>query len=764
MSNSNFKVRLSGPGVPHIQTKGQLAAFFATGGGGTGNVQGPGMSTPLSVPTFADTTGTVLLDNPMVTIDNGTLCAPELCLLGDTGNRVLITLNPAQPTSDITYIMPDTLGNAGDVLTLSPTTSGQLVWSSDLNCISPLGLCSGSCSLTGVNEVTVSAGSGFVKVGGTVTEVTFAQTALNITTPGLHYIIYSHPAGIIDSLSPALAPTQFDICKAYVNTQGANPIDFIQHTPEQALQLASQLEEISRTCIGPLYGNGNVGTLINGSSASTNTLSISAGTYCFGSSTYTADGGDPLTTQVAPAPPAGYTSLIYSLNNSPNYALNDPAITGLPNIPLFWGDSVTAITPFNSAVGGYGVGDIIVHSLYVVNGSNTQNQYWILVLANQMPSTTATSPDRPPFLDCNAVKVMDIEIEITATGSPDTYSWTLNDTRPMVGSSSTTIVGGGGTFDHDLLFNRNLNNAHPQYLLKAGDSMTGTLDMTTNNIDNIGLINSCGANPGELLVGNGTTMICLPPGNDNQVLTIVGGTAVWQDPIDPTSGVSFFEDFLGIPQSNLWRISDVPSGGTLSTRVTQGTLFGPTDNAQGVANFNLTGGAGQSNFASLIGNISMRGGVGEIIWSGRVRFDILSAVGNEYYIFVGLGNIPDKAGAGGTDQTNGVGFLYRNPALGANWFTETVAGGTSTRIDSGVAVTNTATAGWIKLEVVMNPAATSVQFFINGALVNTHVANIPSLFSQTFSPLLFIEKQSGNATRVMNVDFFTLQLNLTTPR
>lgn len=95
----------------------------------------------------------------------------------------------------------------------------------------------------------------------------------------------------------------------------------------------------------------------------------------------------------------------------------------------------------------------------------------------------------------------------------------------------------------------------------------------------------------------------------------------------------------------------------------------------------------------------------------------------------------------------GTGIYFEKADADTNWFCVTESG-TRTRTDSGIAVdTNFNTFEYKRF-------STSVEFYINGALVCTNTANLSTALSNPFSHII----NSAAASKTMDIDYFQLQL------
>lgn len=102
-----------------------------------------------------------------------------------------------------------------------------------------------------------------------------------------------------------------------------------------------------------------------------------------------------------------------------------------------------------------------------------------------------------------------------------------------------------------------------------------------------------------------------------------------------------------------------------------------------------------------------------------------------------------------TDQ-----IVFRADAS-TNWDCVTRKAGTETVTDSGIPVTassNVDTSG-LKLEIIVNAAATSVSFEVNDAVVCTHSTDIP-LTSTGLTWFMNILKSAGTSNRELLFDYF----------
>lgn len=234
--------------------------------------------------------------------------------------------------------------------------------------------------------------------------------------------------------------------------------------------------------------------------------------------------------------------------------------------------------------------------------------------------------------------------------------------------------------------------------------------------------------------------------------TIPGGGSTF----DPSTASTDFDDFTGL----------VGSGGATSVKF--GTmplttaLSGTGTNVLSVAGSTSHPGVlqcttGTTNAAlagaqSAINSILFGDGVCTI--EAEIIIPTLSTAGEEYDIYFGF-----MDSFAGTAPVDGAYFHYdRNTSV--NWLRGTASNSTATETDSGTAVGT----GWTKLKIVVNTAATSVEFFINGVSVGSNTTNIPTGAGRETGYGFFIFKSAGTTARTFSVDYLKFDLTLATAR
>lgn len=249
-----------------------------------------------------------------------------------------------------------------------------------------------------------------------------------------------------------------------------------------------------------------------------------------------------------------------------------------------------------------------------------------------------------------------------------------------------------------------------------------------------------------------TTLAKLPIGTPGQNYRVDSTIPIVEDWIEPSKEVRLYDDWITTSTGDLgW--SNLSTGGTATV-----TGAGSDTNHSGVVVLDIATGAGNTAALGLSGSTSGNALAGFLLGGGQISMEwlvnvqILATVGDDYTYRVGLSR---QLGT----MLDGLCFTY-NRSNNVNWVAETTNASTSTLTDSGVAV---AAATWVKLKIVINAAASSVQFFINGSSVATNTTNINT--TNLMCPKIRMLRTAGStAGRVIYHDYFKLYQRLTTPR
>jgi hypothetical protein len=150
--------------------------------------------------------------------------------------------------------------------------------------------------------------------------------------------------------------------------------------------------------------------------------------------------------------------------------------------------------------------------------------------------------------------------------------------------------------------------------------------------------------------------------------------------------------------------------------------------------------------------IKLGGGAIQINWV--FKLNTLSDGTNRYTFQCGLGDCM----AGTTTNSNGVFFSYSDNVNSGNWTINTVSATSPTVTNTSVA----ATTGWHNLQIVINAAASSCTFTIDGAAQTAITNTIPTT---SISPFIYALRVLGTIpSHTLEIDLFSMSQTLTTPR
>lgn len=134
-----------------------------------------------------------------------------------------------------------------------------------------------------------------------------------------------------------------------------------------------------------------------------------------------------------------------------------------------------------------------------------------------------------------------------------------------------------------------------------------------------------------------------------------------------------------------------------------------------------------------------------------------STAGDPFTIRIGFGDVLT-----GGENVDGVFFRYTHSVNSGNWELVARKSDVETVTDSGYFEGGF---DWRRFRIVVNAAATSAQFFINGTSVGTVGSNIPlSASAQRTGLRNSISKDGGTNQRYLDVDYMYLKFVPTTPR
>jgi hypothetical protein len=198
-------------------------------------------------------------------------------------------------------------------------------------------------------------------------------------------------------------------------------------------------------------------------------------------------------------------------------------------------------------------------------------------------------------------------------------------------------------------------------------------------------------------------------------------------------------------------VASTASGGV----ATAGIAMSPTDaTSPGAGGPGVT--TASSSRAGFTGQANILFGGGAYTLESRVGFTDIAATTTEEYT-ARIGYIDSAS----TEPVDGAFFRYSY--ADASWFTVCRSNNTETTFDTGVDVVADT---WYRLNIVVNAAANSVEFRINGTLVRTETANIPSGNGRhtQIGASLIRTATAGTQNLNMVIDYVGQQIDLTAAR
>jgi len=254
---------------------------------------------------------------------------------------------------------------------------------------------------------------------------------------------------------------------------------------------------------------------------------------------------------------------------------------------------------------------------------------------------------------------------------------------------------------------------------------------------------------GDLAQGNGSdSAVRLAAGDYGGVLTSAGAsTALFYS--TPNNSFTVFEHFL----SHL-------ASATIFSEVFSGvsSTAGTSHDKDHPGVYSLSTGASATSTGYLrVGNsngaIMVGGGV--LVWEQSIKIPDLSSGTQTFVAHFGFAEPGYIVSTGGNHWIK---FIHDNTT--GNWIISCKNNGTAKTTTSGTAVST----GWQKIRIVVNAAATSVSFFVNGTEVTGSpiTTNIPdNTDSMSFG--WGMTKSFGTTARTIDTDYVYLHQKLTNP-
>ncbi|HEY4481203.1 MAG TPA: hypothetical protein VI821_03970 [Candidatus Paceibacterota bacterium] len=275
---------------------------------------------------------------------------------------------------------------------------------------------------------------------------------------------------------------------------------------------------------------------------------------------------------------------------------------------------------------------------------------------------------------------------------------------------------------------------------------------------------------GDLVARVGGVTTRLPIGTETQVLTAVGGLPVWttNGAINPRLAYVLIDDFGGgtTPYGDTVWGTTASAGGA----ITQTAPISNTVASTGIVALNVST---INRYITLHKNSIgvLRLGNGATVFESLIYLDAVGVVGQTSVARIGLANTVTN-----TLPTNGVFFRFDDGVTSTYWQSYSVAGGTSTIVDSSLAGFPVVSANLLyRFRIVINAAGTQVLYYIQSrnlagviataeTLVATTITNIPVGLTQFLTPQFHIYKTSGVTARNLYVDYCEVNQIFTTAR
>jgi hypothetical protein len=140
-----------------------------------------------------------------------------------------------------------------------------------------------------------------------------------------------------------------------------------------------------------------------------------------------------------------------------------------------------------------------------------------------------------------------------------------------------------------------------------------------------------------------------------------------------------------------------------------------------------------------------------VTWASSAYLSATPNVTDDYLLRVGLNDSYSTV-------ANGCWFTVDRTKSTTNWYAITANASTATSTDTGVAFTATT---WTNLRIVIDSAAASAKFYINGSLVATNSTNLPTV---GIGPMCYVANVASAVTKTVRLDWMLLRFNPATTR
>jgi hypothetical protein len=226
---------------------------------------------------------------------------------------------------------------------------------------------------------------------------------------------------------------------------------------------------------------------------------------------------------------------------------------------------------------------------------------------------------------------------------------------------------------------------------------------------------------------------------------------------NPRTGTRFFDDLFSVPPAagNSTGLYQSGTGGTWAL------VANDWPGRAGIISVSTQASATGQAVIRLEPTAVLFGG-GAHTFETSVQVPVLSTGTERFGVAAGFSD------ANSLTPTDGAAFLYDEGGVAtgtaaAYWQTSTAANGVRT-YNTGLTQVTVTAGQWYRLRVEVNAAATAAAFYVDGVLIATHVANIPSGAGRQTGLATGIVKSIGVTARLAYVDYVEYTAEFTVAR
>ena len=306
---------------------------------------------------------------------------------------------------------------------------------------------------TGLN-VNISSGSGFLEDStGYITEVTWASQSIALPINSRRFIYFTESGTA--ALSASQPDHRLNILLGSASSNSTE-IEILDKSPLFSTHFGNNVTDFHRDVHGSTFVSGCLAAEVG-----TRTIAIGSGFYYFGENKFKPSGGSPVT--------------FTQFHQNGSAWVRTTGLTQINNTSYDTGTGT--LVPLTAAY-------FAKHVMYVV-GEGANEKYFVVIAQQQYSSLVlveaAALPTPPEFFMDGVIRVASFIVHEGVTNIVETL-----DERPTMMYRASTL---SAASTHGNLLGLSIDD-HQQYLLVNGNrAMAGTLNMSTNNITNLGTAN-----------------------------------------------------------------------------------------------------------------------------------------------------------------------------------------------------------------------------------------------------------------------------------